>query len=159
MSLEILQLCISRADPFKHPNHLQMIQVLGWADSEIWIWVWLMAELISLLALPSLHSRVSSPAGLWLGQPMLPSAGGRGSSHVLVGAWLTPTHAFRASSTVLPSQCVEPTLSSAEACEEIGQLSRSHTLGAGSPGPSPSGPALPYCPNEVQDLLSQMLQW
>lgn len=39
--------------------------------------------------------------------------------------------------------------SSATACEEMGQLSCYHTLGAGSPAPPPPEPALPYYPNEV----------
>ena len=40
--MEILQLWVSRAGPFTHPNHSQMIQ----------IWAWVVAELVSVPALP-----------------------------------------------------------------------------------------------------------
>lgn len=46
---EILQLLDSRTGPF------MMIQILGWVNSEPWIWAWVVAELARLLAVPSLH--------------------------------------------------------------------------------------------------------
>lgn len=41
--------------------------------------------------------------------------------------WFTHTHAFRASSTVLPSQGIRPTPLSVSASQMLSQLSRSHT--------------------------------
>ena len=43
--------------------------------------------------------------------------------------------------------------SDAAASKRRGQLSHSHTLGASSPAPSPSGPALLCCPGEMQGPL------
>jgi hypothetical protein len=36
--VEIRQLWISKTVPFIHPNLLKMIQILGWMNSEPWIW-------------------------------------------------------------------------------------------------------------------------
>jgi hypothetical protein len=67
-------------------------------------------------------------------------------------------HTSKASSTALPSQGSEPTLPSAAACEGLGQLSHSHTLGAGSPVPFSMRPA-PLCYlDEVWGLLFWVLQ-
>lgn len=66
--------------------------------------------------------------------------------------WLTHTQASRVSSTGFPSQSAEPTLPSAVVYKGLSQLSCSHTLRAGSPIHTPSGPAIPYCSGEVQVL-------
>lgn len=104
---------------------------------------WVETELVSPPALPHLHSRVSSPALLWVGHHA-----GR------CWDWLTCTHASRVSSTVLPSQGSGPTLLSTAAYEGLGQPSGSHNLRAGSLVPPPSGPALLCCPGEIQGWLS-----
>lgn len=92
----------------------------------------MVADLVSFQAL-ILTTKASSPALLWLGHPLLPWAGGRVSFPALC-PWsrLIHTQAFRGSSTVLPGQGTGPTLLSVSVCEGLGQLSRSHTLGAGS---------------------------
>lgn len=56
--------------PFKHPNPSQMIEILGCANSEAWMWAWVVVELVSVSSLPYPHSQVSSPALLWLDHPM-----------------------------------------------------------------------------------------
>ena len=56
---------------------------------------------------------------------------------------------------MLSRQGTGPTLPSATACEGLGQLSRSYTVGAGLPLPWPSGPAPLCCPGEVQGPLPQ----
>jgi hypothetical protein len=50
--MEILQPWDSRTGPFVHPDHLQMIQILGWTYSKPWIWACMVAELVSPPALP-----------------------------------------------------------------------------------------------------------
>ena len=51
----------SRIGPFMHPNHLQMIWILGWAC--------VVAELVRLQALPYLHlqGKLQRAPLLWLG--------------------------------------------------------------------------------------------
>ena len=66
--MEILQLWICRTCPFTFPA------VKGytseWVNSESWIWAWVVAELLSLTALPTSTSRRSSPAPPQLTHPM-----------------------------------------------------------------------------------------
>jgi hypothetical protein len=50
-----------------HPNYSQMMEILGWANSELWIWAWGVA--VSPLAFPYLHLQGSSAELLQLGQP------------------------------------------------------------------------------------------
>ena len=63
--------------------------------------------------------------------------------------------ATRASSTVPPSLSAGPTLPSAVVDEGLEQFSCIHTLGAGSPVPTPSGPVLQCGPGEVQATLTK----
>ena len=54
--MEILQLWNSRTGPFMCPNHLQMIKILEWANSEPWVWAQVVTGVVSTQsALPSLH--------------------------------------------------------------------------------------------------------
>jgi hypothetical protein len=95
---------------FTCPNHLQMIQILGWANSEPWIWAWVIAKVVSAGSLST--TRVGSQALLVLGGPVLPPAGGRVSSPVLMpSGHFTCTLSFRASSIVLCSRDAETPLS------------------------------------------------
>ena len=66
--MEILQLWNRGTGSFMHPNHLQMIWILGWAC--------VVAELFILLAL-YLPNRARSPVLLWLGYPKPPWVGDR----------------------------------------------------------------------------------
>jgi hypothetical protein len=130
--MENLQLWNSRNDSFTYPNQSQMI--LEWAILEPWMWTWVAAVLVSMLSLPYLHNQVeiSSPAPALLQCQHQLEAGSTflsSSPH----AWLTHTQANRASSTRLPGQGRGPTAPNAAACEGLGQLSHSNTLGAGSP--------------------------
>ena len=43
-----------------YPNQSQMIQILGWASSEPWIWAWVAADLVKPPAL--LHQLHTAPA-------------------------------------------------------------------------------------------------
>jgi hypothetical protein len=67
-----------------------MIYVLGWTNSEPWIWACVVAELVSSSALPYLHTKASSLALVWIGHPVPPSAGGKISSLALMP--LGPAH-------------------------------------------------------------------
>jgi hypothetical protein len=49
--MEFLKLWICRTGPFARSSSSQMRWTLGWANSKPWIWVWVVAELISLPAL------------------------------------------------------------------------------------------------------------
>ena len=82
--MEILQLWISRTGPFILPNHLQMVEMLGWAISEPWIRAWVGTELVSAPALPYLHHQGELSALLQLGHPNQPSVGGRFSTPALM---------------------------------------------------------------------------
>lgn len=95
----------SRTDPFTCPNHFAddtdfgvdqfrgMDLGLGWSACQLSL---------------SHTTRASSPALLWLGHPMLPSAEGRVSSPVfMLSGHFTHTHASKVNATVLPSQ-VQP---------------------------------------------------
>jgi hypothetical protein len=105
---------------------------------------------------------MSSQSLLWLGHLMPLSARGRVSfpaSHAL-GAGVPSPIASRASSKVLPSQGLGPTLPSAAACEGLGQLSCSHTLRAGLPVPFPSVRAPLCCPDRCRALSPKCYsQW
>lgn len=101
---------------------VQMIDILGWANSEPRIWVWVVAELLSLSALPCRQgelSRTRPPNVIRISSlALMPWNAGRG------GWLLTCTHASRVSSTVLPRQGLGPTLlGSAVSYEEMDQLS------------------------------------
>ena len=98
--MKILQLWNSRSGPFTNPNHLQTILILGWANSEPWIWAWVAAELVSKLAFPYLHhqGKLSSTA---LARLTISRRQGQLSwSHAF--RQLTVAFAIRASSTALP---------------------------------------------------------
>lgn len=95
----------SRTAPFTCPNHFAddtdfgvdqfrgMDLGLGWSACQLSL---------------SHTTRASSPALLWLGHPMLPSAEGRVSSPVfMLSGHFTHTHASKVNATVLPSQ-VQP---------------------------------------------------
>lgn len=53
--MDILKLWNKKNGLFTHLNCSQMMQILGWANLEPWIWPWVVAELVSLLALPYLY--------------------------------------------------------------------------------------------------------
>ena len=89
--MEVLQLWISRASPFMHPNHLQMIQILGWANSETWIWAWVVTELVSTLTLPYLHPQTELSSTV-LARPTNAAIGRR---HRVTNGQLSRSHALR----------------------------------------------------------------
>ena len=52
--MAILQLCICRTSPFLISSSSLMENMLERANSKLWIWPWVVAELVSLSALPRL---------------------------------------------------------------------------------------------------------
>ena len=121
--------------------------MLGWANSEPWIWAWMVAELVSPPALqhppqqsalqrclPRLLSLCCGWQGAGSALPPLRLARSRVSSPALIPSGrLTCTYASEASSTVLPRQGAGPALSRAAAGERLGELVCSRDLGSSSP--------------------------
>jgi hypothetical protein len=124
--MEITQLWINMTGPFMFPNHLQMIQVLGWINSELWIWAWVVAEVVSVLALlsPYHQGELSSTA---LARQSDTTIGRRPMFSCLREAHLHQQ--LHLHSTLLSSQGVGFTFPSAAAGKGWGQLSCSQPEG------------------------------
>ena len=110
-----------------------MEQMLEWANSKPWIWVWVVAELVSPPALWHLYfqGKLSALTLLAHSMPLQKEAG----SALLFSCpwiWLYHTHSTRAISTVLSSLGTRSILLTAAAGEGLGQLS-SQMLRAGLP--------------------------
>jgi hypothetical protein len=158
--MEILQLWVSRTDPYTCSKNSQMVQVLKWANSKPWIWAWVIGELVSPWALsyPHQQSKLSRTAVTRLPSATVDRRQSQLSGSHAFGADLpAPMYAARASSTVLPSWSTRPTVPSAVAGKGLGQLSHSHALWAISLVPyhqdqphcvtQGAGPALPPTTN------------
>lgn len=72
--------------------------------------------------------------------------------------WLVCTHAYRASSTVLPSHNTSLAVSSAAACKGLGQISNSQALQGCHSSVFANRLSLLCCPCKVQGLLTLVIQ-
>lgn len=122
--------------------------MLQWANSKPWIWLWVVAELVSLPALlyTQHQGEISSTT-----QASLPNAiAGRDHGQLFLYHALRASLPNHTSSTMLLSRGVGvSSLPSAAASKGLGQLSCSHMLRAGSPMVLPLGLALLCCPSKI----------
>jgi hypothetical protein len=109
------------------------------------------AELVSLLALPYPHHQGELSSTVPARPPVPPSAGGRVSSPALMPE-PAPLHCQSSHGDYPPPppQVLQPSRDWVS--------SPTHTLGTGSTVPLPTGSAPPCCPGETQGPLSQVRQ-